>query len=282
MSWFVYTILGVFCLAVFYLLQRIFLREKGSDVVSYAIVFNIVCAILLTFAALPHGFVIPNLKQFGLNLGLMAILYTASQVLIFKSSQTTEASELIIFSATRAIWTIIIALLFLGESLNPAKTIGTIFILGAIALVSVKRKGIRLRSGHLYALAAAFCIGVGFANDSFVLRQADAFSYGALAFILPGILTLIIFPDSVKKIGKYLHIKLLLKILLLGIFYSVGFISLYFAYQNGGNASQIAPISQSVVIITVILAAIFLGERKNLFQKFIASVLVSIGVLLLR
>ncbi len=282
MGWLSYALIGVFSFAIFYLLQRVFLKEKGSDAISYAIVFNFICAILISIVAVKHGFVLPDIKKYALNLALMTIVYTASQVLIFKASQTIEASELIIFSATRALWTIAVALFFLGESLSPLKIIGTILILFSVVYISIKKRGIKLKAGHLYALAAAFCIGIGFANDSFVLRTADAFTYGALAFILPGILTLIVFPKSAMKINNYLRLGLLFKILLLGIFYSVGFVSLYLAYQSGGNASQIAPVGQSVVVVTIVLAALFLGERDNLFKKFIAAILVSIGVLLIR
>lgn len=212
----------------------------------------------------------------------MAILYTASQVLVFQASKTIEASELIIFSSTRVLWTIGAAIIFLGESFNLSKIIGTILILFSVVYVSLKKKRIHPNKGHFYALAVAVCLGVGFVNDSYILKNADAVTYGALAFILPSILTTVIFPSKTSKLSKYLNIRLLGKIFLLGIFYSVGLIASYSAYKSGGNASQIVPIGQSVVIVTVILAALFLGERENLLKKFIAAVLVSIGVLLLR
>lgn len=280
--WLLYTLVGVFFFAVFYIFSRVFLREKGSDPVAFAIIFNLVCAFLLVLATLQHGFTLPDFHKYFLNICLMAILYTGSQVLVFKASKAIEASEFIIFSSTRALWTILIALLFLGESFNLLKIAGTALILFSVVFVSLKKKGIKLQKGHLYAFGAAFCIGVGLANDAFILRHADAFSYGALAFILPGFLTMAVFPSATKKLKSYLNVKLLSKIIFLSILYCIGFIALYVAYQKGGNASQIAPIGQSVVVITVILAALFLGERDRLVKKILAAILVSIGVLLLR
>lgn len=282
MVWLLYTLTGVSFLAVFYILSRVFLKDKNSDPVAYAIVFNLICAILVFAVALKNGFVLPDLHKYALNLIFMTILYTGSQVFVFKASKAIEASEFIIFSSTRAIWTIAVALLFLGESFNLPKTLGTILILFAVIFVSFKKKRIRLQKGHLFALAAAFCIGVGLANDAFILGHSDALSYGALAFILPGILTLFVFPSSTKKLKTYLNLKLLSKILLLSVFYCIGFISIYIAYQKGGAASQIAPIGQSVVVLTVLLAALFLKERDNLLKKIIAAIIVSIGVLLLK
>lgn len=282
MGWLGYTLFAVVCYSIFYILSRVFLKEKGSDAISYAIIFNIVCAILITGVSLRSGFILPDIRHYAPNLGFMAILYTASQVLVFQAAKTIEASELIIFSSTRVLWTIGTALLFLGESFNLSKTIGTILVLFSVVYVSLKKGEISLNKGHLYALAAAVCLGVGFVNDSYILRSTDAISYGALAFILPAILTAVIFPSSTLKLRKYLNIGLLGKIFLLGVFYSAGLIASYSAYKSGGNASQIVPIGQSVVIVTVIFSALFLGERDDLLKKLVAAVLVSIGVLFLR
>jgi len=237
---------------------------------------------VLTIVAISKGFVLLDLKQYALNLALMAVLYAAAQILIFQASKTIEASELIILSAGRVLWTIAAALLFLGESFSPQKAAGTALVIFAVVFVSYQKKRIKLSPGHWYAILAGFCLGVGFVNDAYILRHADAISYGAIVFILPLALTLVVYASSLPKIRKTVTAKLLLKNLLLGTVYSIGLIASYSAYQHGGNASQIVPIGQSVVIVTVILAALFLGERDHLFKKFIAAVLVSLGVLLIK
>lgn len=69
--------------------------------------------------------------------------------------------------------------------------------------------------------------------------------------------------------------------LILDICYGAAAIFFYTAIEKGANASQITPILQATVIITVILAAIFLKERDHLVKKFICAVLVTIGVILI-
>lgn len=212
----------------------------------------------------------------------MAVLYAAAQIFIFLASKTIEASELIILSSTRVLWTIAAALLFLGETFNLSKTMGTALILFSVIFVSYRKKRIKFCRGHWYAILAGFCLGIGFVNDSYILRQADAISYGAIVFILPLVLTLVVYSSYLPKLKKEVTPKLLVKNLFLGIFYSVGLIASFLAYQSGGTASQIVPIGQSVVIVTVILAALFIGERDNLLKKFVAAILVSAGVLLIK
>lgn len=280
--WFQLTLLGVLSYSGYYVLSRVFLKQKNSDAIAYAIVFNIVCAALISAVAFTRGFTLPDLKKYALNLILMGILYTLSQVFIFQASKTIEASELIIISSTRVLWTIGGGLLFLGESFDLAKAVGTALILFSVVFVSYKKKKITFSRGHVYALLAGVCLGVGFVNDSYILRQTDAVSYAAVAFILPAFLTIIMFPKAALKLKKFITFKTLRNTLLLGVFYSVGIIASYAAYTAGGTASQIVPIGQSVVIVTVLLGALFLGERDNLWKKIIAAILVSLGVLLLR
>lgn len=282
MTWFSFTILAVFAFAFYYVLSRVFLKQKKSDAISYAVLFNVVCAMLLISVSLSKGFVLPDIKHCWLNLALMGVLYTASQIFIFKASKTIEASELIILSSTRVLWTIGAAMLFLGESFGLSKIIGTALILFSVFFVSYKKKKILFKIGHTYAILAGLCLGLGFVNDAYILRQTDAFSYAAIVFIVPAFLTVLVFPSAITKIRKQLSIKLARNIVLLGGFYSVGITASYLAYQHGGTASQIVPIGQSAVIVTVILSAIFIGERQYLFKKLTAAILVSVGVLLLR
>ncbi len=282
MTWLAYTIVGVFAFAFYYTLSRLFLKAKNTDAISYALLFNLVCASLLIAVSVSKGFVLVDLHKYALNLVVMGVLYTASQIFIFQASKTIEASEVIILSSTRILWTIGAAIVFLGESFDLAKLIGAGLILYSVYFVSHKKKRLKFEKGHVYAILAGVCLGVGFVNDAYVLRNADAFSYAALAFILPSILTLLIFPSVVGKIKKQFDIGLLRNTVLLGIFYTIGIMASYLAYQKGGTASQIVPIGQSVVIVTVILAAIFIGERDNLIKKLVAAALVTAGVLLLK
>lgn len=282
MDWLIYTFTGVFFFAVYYLLSRVFLKDKKSDPVSFAILFNFVCAILVGIVAVKNGFVLPDIHKYAFNLVITALAYSGSQIFVFKALKFIDASDLIIFASTRSIWGIVVALLFLGETFNLQKVIGTGLILFSIIFISLKKRGIRLKIGHVYALLAAVCIGVGYANDAYILRHSDALSYLVFAFLISDLLMVMVFPSAARNIAKGLDFKPLIKMVVLGIINSIGSVAILIAFQTGGNVSQVAPMSQSVVIVTVILAALFLGERENLAKKCVAAILVSIGVLVLR
>jgi len=258
------------------------MKDETGNAVAYSFVFQFMCASLIGLFAFAQGFIMPPIRELWLNFGLMTILYASGTILLFKALQTTEASRATILRSSAALWTITVALTFLGESFNFFKFIGIGLILGGVLLVSFKKEEIKFTRGDLFALGSAFCYGVAFANDTFILRQADALSYTTIAFLLPGLLILAMKPGAIKDAKLFLKPSILLRMAILVILYSASAIMVYLAYQQGGAASQLAAIAQSGVILTVMLAAIFLRERSHLPRKFIAAVIATAGVLLIR
>lgn len=53
------------------------------------------------------------------------------------------------------------------------------------------------------------------------------------------------------------------------------------ALAYGGNTAEVGTIRQASVIVTILMAAVFLGERGNLGRKLLAGAIVTIGVFLL-
>jgi drug/metabolite transporter (DMT)-like permease len=282
MDWFLLSMMGVVAIAVSNLLQRTLMKDEQSNVFAYSLVFQLACGALVGLFALARGFVMPPIQDLLPSFVIITVLYAAGTLFRFKALQKTGVGEVTILSSSRALWTIAVALLFLGESFSLLKFAGVVLVLGGLALVQMKKEAFKLNEGSLYALAAALCYGVAFANDTYILRQSDAISYAAVAFLLPGLLIFAINPGVSRKMKPMLRVPVLLKMALLGIIYSAASIATYLAYQEGGTAAQLAPISQSVVVLTVLLAAIFLGERDHLVRKLIAAILVMAGVLVLR
>jgi uncharacterized membrane protein len=78
----------------------------------------------------------------------------------------------------------------------------------------------------------------------------------------------------------YFETKHALNISLVSVNDILATILLYFAYQIGRNASQIAPIMATQTIISVLLAIILLKEKNNMLNKIIGATIVVAGVML--
>ncbi len=282
MDWFVVALISILTVSISNLLQRALMKEEDSDPATNAIVFQILCTILVFAYSFWQGFVMPPINNLALNFILLAVLYGAGNLLLFKGLKTVEASDTTILVTTRAIWTILVALLFLNETLNPLRILGIFLIFGAIILVFGTKEKIKLNKGAIFILLSAVCFGVELANDSYILRQSEVVSFTAIGFLLPAIAMIIFQPKALFRAKQLLQPKRGIKMLLLSIIYSIQAITAYLAYKLGGNISQLAPIFQSSLILTVILAIIFLNEKDRLKIKLASAVLVTIGILLIR
>lgn len=258
------------------------MKEEQSDPYAYAVFFQLTVAIVVSIYAFYKGFHIPPLQPLLLFIAIATVLYAFANIALFHALQLTEASEISVIVSSRSLWTLFVAVPFLGESLTSKKLFGTLLIIAGIVFVSWRAGRFKLQKGHLFALLSASFFGIAFANDAFLLRSFDVYSYASIAFLFPTLFLILLRPTFVKKIKLFFDIKRLTKMICLAIFYGIAALAIFASYQAGGEASQIAPISQSSVILTVLLAAIFLKERSNFLRKIAGAIAVFLGVVLLK
>ncbi|PIY72057.1 hypothetical protein COY87_02975 [Candidatus Roizmanbacteria bacterium CG_4_10_14_0_8_um_filter_33_9] len=282
MNWQILLATSVVTYSISVLLQRVLLKNDKSDPIAYSIVFQLLTGILIGIYAVFNGFTTPNLVPLIPNLILMTILYGAGNVFIFSALKIVDASEFTIVFASRALWTIIGAIIFLKESFSTQQVLGTILIILSVVLVSWKKQKFSFSKGFIFSVLAALSFGLAFTNDAFIVNNFDVPSYLTIAFILPSLAVLAIYPKSTAKMKPLFEGKTLLKLGLLGVFYAVSAITIFLAYQVGKNASQIAPLSQTATIITVVLSVIFLKERTDLLRKLLGAIISFAGVVLVK
>lgn len=281
MNWQILLSISIVTYSVSVLLQRILLKNNKSDPIAYSIVFQLLIGILIGIYAVFKGFSTPNLVPIIPNLILMTILYGAGNVFIFSALKMIDASEFTIVFASRALWTIIGEIIFLKESFSAQQTLGTLLIIASVILVSWKKQKFIFSKGFVFSVLAGLFFGFAFTNDAFIVNNFDVPSYLTIAFIIPSLAVWAIYPKSTAKMKLLFERKTLLKLGLLGIFYTISSITIFLAYQIGKNATQIAPLNQTATIITVILSIIFLKERLDLWKKLLAVIISFVGVVLI-
>jgi drug/metabolite transporter (DMT)-like permease len=282
MNWQILLAISVVTYSISVLLQRILLKNDKSDPIAYSIVFQLLTGILIGIYAIFKGFTLPNLIPLIPNLVLMTILYGAGNVFIFSALKIIDASEFTIVFTSRALWTIIGAMIFLKENFSAQQALGTILIISSVVLVSWKKQKFSFSKGFIFSVLAALSFGLAFTNDAFIVNNFDVPSYLTIAFIVPSLAVWTIYPKSTAKMKPLFEKKTLLKLGLLAVFYAVSAITIFLAYQIGKNASQIAPLNQTTTILTVILSVIFLKERANLITKLIGAIISFIGIILIK
>ncbi len=282
MTWQVLAILSTITVSIAYLLQRVLLKDEDSDPIGYAIVFQFVLGFISLLFALSFGkFIFPSSPDQLPRFILSAILWAGSTVFVFKALKILNAGETTVLTSSSAVVTIALGTTLLGEHLRITTLIGSVFILASIWIINTEKLSFSSKKGVLFALISALCTGLASVNDAFIMRSYEAFSYTTIMSFLPGFVLLIVFPKRIKTIKKLCTSRFMLLMSILCIFFSLQAITYYLAFQNGAPVTTLTPLTKASIVLTVILAAVFLGERSNLLKKFLAAVIVIIGAILL-
>lgn len=279
MSWQLLTGISVTTLSVSVLLQRLLLHQNKSDPIAYGIVFQALVGIVTLCYALAIGFRSPDFIKYWFPILLTFLLYAAGTVVGAYTLQKIQASIYSVLFATNAIWVMIISLPLFNAHISSIQLVGVgLIFVGACFLIENGGQ-LKLDHGILLGLLTGLIYGLATVVWVYVDKHADPASWSAISFIGPAALLLIARPASVHKMKPFLNKKVFYRMAILGILYSISALTILMAYKNG-NASLIAPLQQTSIVTTVLLAVIFLRERNRLWQKAAATALCFLGVLL--
>lgn len=283
MTWLILVIISAISSSISRILQKVLLKEKDSEPFAFAFVFQLLLAFLFfLYSLFTKSLIIPNLSGVFFNLILMALFYSLGNIFIYKAFKLTEASEASIIFASSTLWTVISAVIFLGDKLSNNNILGILLVILGIIAVNYSRSKWLMNKGHLYALLGAIMFGIAFTNDAFIINKFTSISsYMLLSFALCSITILVFRPNLTKGISYFIKKDIIGKLLICGIFYSAMIFTIFEAYKRGGQVSIISPIQQSALILTVITSYFILKEKDRMANKIIGTILTFIGVLLL-
>lgn len=220
--------------------------------------------------------------EFWPNILLMVVLYGIGGYLLFLSFKFNDASTATILASTQIIWSIFAGIFLLGDNLGLYQIIGVVLVIIAVIIINLQfDKSSKINSkGLIYGLIAAACFGVAFINDNYIIGDKNIPSYLAISFLLPALIQIFFLKKPILKLKLAAFGNNSIKLFSLSLIYAISTILLFMARQVGGTAAIVNTIQQTSIVLTVILAAIFLKEKENLPRKLIASLLCVIAVVL--
>lgn len=281
MNWFPLAIIGIVSISIANVFRRVLMKGDKSDPLVSAIIFQFLCALITGVYTLAKGFVAPPLHDLWFNFLLSTIFYAMGTLSFFHAAKKIGASEIAIISASSAVVTIVASILFLSERFTFNQGLGTLVIIFSVIIVEAKRK-LSLNSGALYAALGASFYALAVVSDTYILRRYDPVSYATIMLFLPGVLLLIVQPQVVKKFKEEINRKYMFNMFFYSALYSLQAITYYMALSLGAHASQMGPIFKAEIILTILIAAIFIKERENLGLKIFSGALATIRVLLVK
>lgn len=281
MSWLALTLLGILAFSPKGLLYRTLMKDARSDPYAQSIVFfGLGGTLALLFSVLHGGFQYRiTLNQLLLFVPL-TVCATVGPVLLFRSYQRLDASEIAILQSSQKVWAVLGAFVLLQEPFAGNKLLGTLVIVAGIAIMLWRRRQFQFNEGVALVLAATlFYAGMDLVSY-YIVRDFDAISLIVYVCYLPVVALLLLRPRTVKRISYYFKPKYAVGVSLLALCDTVGTICFFFAYQVGRNVAQIVPLGGLITIISVLLAIVFLKEYSNLPNKVIGAVVALVGAAL--
>jgi drug/metabolite transporter (DMT)-like permease len=282
MSWQLLTAISVVGLSVSVLLQRVLLAKDKTDPIAYTIIFQGLVGVLTAVAALWYGFHMPDLRAVWFPAVACIVLYGLGHIVYAKTLQRIEASVFAVLFATHAVWVTALGIVVFHEILSPLNIVGAVLMLLSIVLVIKQPKNFRLDKGTWLGLLTGLLFGIAITCWGYVGRQvSDPLSWSAISFTAPALLVWALRPSAVRHMRQLVHGRILIRMIALAFFYAVGCAAMLFAYKYG-EFSIVSPLRQAGVVLTVVLALIFLRpERTHIPRKLTAVAVCFAGILCL-
>lgn len=293
-TWLILTILTIIFGAIAVNVQRYLMGKLKIDMYLAIFIYQIIAGVFFFSLWIIGGGNFSEfsvLKSFIPNIILLIVSYNLVNFSNFSALKHIDSGKFSIIASTSSIFVIIFSSLWLGKTITNYQIIGVIIVFIGILILNYRlfrgnsiKELLKLGIGEILTLVGAISLGFAITNDGFMITKIDLYLYIAMAFLLPSVIIPIFFPKSLTNISnvkKFFQLDTFKWF----VFYMVSFIlqslTFYKALEILGNPSIIASLFLSSVILTAILAYIFLKEREDMKLKLISAIITIIGLLVI-
>jgi len=283
MIWGVFLGASVMAQALAHILSRAFMRRAEHDTWAYAANSQILTAGVVGLYVLLSGqFELPPILDLWPWFLMTIVLNVVANIAQFEALKTAEASSFTIFASFRVLVSMLAAVLLIHEVVTLWQAIGAVVMIAAITIAFSHRLSFQYHPWMLPASLYALSSGLVFIGDARLVAESPSVAtYMIFAFGLPGVATACIRPRILPAMLAIARSREILPMIGFSAVYGFMAVTLWLAYQAGADASQMAPIRQASIILTIVLALIFLKERDHIPQKIAATILAVIAVSLI-
>ena len=259
--WLVLTCLAVFLWGLWAIISKL-IGESVTAAQSQALSTLGLIPVMIALGRSKHLTAAGHRRRGILNALLAGALTCAGNIAYYHALNVGgKASTVVPLTALYPLVTIVLAVVFLRERLNPVQQGGIGLSLGAIYLLNVGSLAGVMNSWLIYALLPIGLWGVSgllqkiSTND--ISGELSALWFLA-AFVPVSVLLLWLQPLS----GP-VPLRTWLLVVGLGLFFSLGNFAILLAFASAGKASVIAPLAGLYPVVSVPLAIAFLGETNT-------------------
>lgn len=259
---------------------------RGSGVLR-AFLWAQIVSVTLLFSIFLYYYDIPKFTSYTIALIFTAgTLGVVSNLSFYKSLKVGKVCIVMPVASCWAMITVVLSMIFLGESLDMAQVLGIVFAIFGAALVSFRFSDLKkldmkkhANKGVEYAVVAAFAYGTNFVLIDVLVSEVGWFL--SILFIEIIVVSLLLFYSGAMKSDISFPKNVFQFVVLVGILDATAYLS-YGIGVTSEFGSIVAPIAASSPAISILLAKIFFKEELEINQKIgIVSVLAGLVLLAL-
>jgi len=262
------------------LIQRHLFNQHKCDPHAFVVLSQTLVGLLALVFAFIHGFHFPDFSGLWLAALGSVSFHSLGYIAHAKALQTMEASVFSMFYATQAIWIMLLGVVLFREHPSALQFAGVVCIFVGIAFLTLRTGSLQLNSGTLLGLLTGLLFGIAVTCWVYVGKRADIESWAALGFLGVAGMAFLIRPHSIAHARSFFVWSIAVRMLVVSGLMSAGGVALLLAYA-AGDVSAVSPLRQMSIVVTVLLAMLFLPqERTYIWHKFAAMALCFLGALL--
>jgi len=249
----------------FYGLGQVFAKETRTNVPSANLLLILGINMLVIWSA--YWIILREPGSYGLDAWLQgaagAALSGFAYVAFYESLKHGKVSIVGTIVGAYAPWTVVLAIIFLGESMSITEGIGVMMVVTSMLLFtySVGNNGNKKteRLGIALAIAAMFLFGTSAAVAKGAISEIGNTNFiGMYALLVPAIWAVYWLVTSKGRFEMPKSNRRILELSLL--FLALGGITYYLAIENG-NVSIVSPVTNVYPILTIAVANVRLKEK---------------------
>jgi len=206
-------------------------------------------------------------------LPIASVFYSVGYLFFMKGFEIGNISIVAAIMNLWAVFTILIAYIFMDQRLSTLQTIGVLLIISGAVLTSlnwsdIKNKKFLLSAGVKETVIGAFFFGSFWNISEFISEEIGWFQ--ATLFIKLGIILLfLLFSFLVKREISLTKSSIRTKLIIVSIgIIEAGAIAIVNFGLTIGDAILITPIASALSVVTIMMAIIFLKEKVHKLQRF--------------
>ncbi|EKE11843.1 MAG: hypothetical protein ACD_15C00014G0002 [uncultured bacterium] len=284
MTWFVFSVLSVFALAVAELMQQHLLNLKNafnartSAVLTF--LFQSILSIPLLFA-LGISDQISSIFNATVFPKIMIVSFLGSLAMIFylRSFRVKSISISAIFISLSAVVSTFLGIIFFSESVSYLKFIGIALVLAAIIVVNYKNA--ILEKNNLYGLVAGIIFGILYTLDKSIVLDIHPLIYIFWSFFMLSLWGFVMGRKDVINSVRKKNFSAYKPIMASAVGYFLYNFFTFTAYRFGGEVGRIDAINNSQIFLIILFEFFILKHTKGIARKLLAASLAIAGIFIL-